>query len=79
MALVGWVVAHFLLWDYEDTQPIEEFNLIRQYNFFTNPNIALENVYITVGQVISFKNTNEYQKNHLCIIYNCPNVHLQLL
>lgn len=37
----GYILTHFMSWDYGDTQPGEEINLPRTFNFFANPETAM--------------------------------------
>ena len=47
----GFILTHFMSWDYNDTQQGEELNLIKFYNFFTNPENAMTATTILVGHV----------------------------
>ena len=47
----GFAVIHFMTWDYNDTQPGEEVNFIRLFNFFANPETPLLVTTILMGHV----------------------------
>lgn len=42
-----WLTLHLLLWDYGDTRAGEEFTVAGLVNFFTDPDVAVPNVYLT--------------------------------
>jgi hypothetical protein len=47
----GFTLIHFMTWDYSDTQPGEEVNLIRLFNFFADPETPLLVTTILIGHV----------------------------
>ena len=46
---VFWAFVSGLVWDQTDTRADEELNLVSQINFFTDPQVATTNIYITLG------------------------------
>ena len=49
--MAGFAVINFSTWDYSDTQPGEEVNFIRLFNFFANPETPLLVTTILMGHV----------------------------
>jgi hypothetical protein len=47
----GFILTHFMSWDYNDTQVGDEFNVIKLYNFFANPETAMLATTILIGHV----------------------------
>ena len=46
-----WIGVHYLVWDPSTTTESEKVSLESQIEFFTKPDIALTNIYITLGHV----------------------------
>ncbi len=58
---LAWIALNLVFWDYSNTQPSEEISLERQIEFFTDPEEAWNNIYITWTFVS--------QTTNICISY----------
>lgn len=45
--IIGWILLHYAYWDPKKTNSTNKVRLLRQIDFFTNPDTAMENIMIT--------------------------------
>ena len=55
--MAGFLLVHLFAWDHSDTREEEEFSSVRLFNFFSNPENAINNVAVLVGHVSNYLET----------------------
>ena len=57
LLMAGFLLVHLFAWDHSDTRAEEEFSSVRLFNFFSNPENAINNVAVLVGHVSNYLET----------------------